>query len=90
MPHCQHFVNLLVGGRSFNSLWYRILVSGIVKDLSVKWPELCKLCDSSNTSPLYSSAVKDHLDVVNAILDADVSSMRIALKNEKTALHFCQ
>lgn len=60
---------------------------GIVKELLAMWPELCKLCDSSNTSPLYSAAVKNHLDVVNAILDADVSSMRIVRKNGKTALH---
>ena len=70
-----------------NSLWYWILVLGIVKELLAMWPELCKLCDSSNTSPLYSAAVKNHLDVVNAILDADVSSMRIVRKNGKTALH---
>eukprot|EP00257_Ricinus_communis_P008434 XP_002525995.2 ankyrin repeat-containing protein At2g01680 [Ricinus communis] len=60
---------------------------GIVKELLSIWPELCKLCDSSNTSPLYSAAVQDHLDVVNAILDADVSSLRIVRKNGKTALH---
>lgn len=51
------------------------------------WPELCKSCDSSNTSPLYSAAVQDHLDVVNTILDADVSCTRIVRKNGKTALH---
>lgn len=51
------------------------------------WPEACKLCDSSNTSPLYFAAVQDHLDVVNAILDVDVSSMMIVRKNGKTALH---
>ncbi|PQM42952.1 ankyrin repeat-containing protein [Prunus yedoensis var. nudiflora] len=60
---------------------------GIVKALLGIWPELCKLCDSSNTSPLYSAAAQDHFDVVNAILDADVSSMRIVRKNGKTALH---
>ncbi|KAG5532067.1 hypothetical protein RHGRI_026620 [Rhododendron griersonianum] len=60
---------------------------GIVKELLGMWPELCRLCDSSNTSPLYSAAVKDHLDVVNAILDTDASSMRIVRKNGKTALH---
>ncbi|KAK4596845.1 hypothetical protein RGQ29_014753 [Quercus rubra] len=47
---------------------------GIVKELLGIWPELCKSCDSSNTSPLYSAAVKDHLDV-------------IVRKNGKTALH---
>lgn len=51
------------------------------------WPELCRCCDSTNTSPLYSAAVQGHLDVVNAILDADVSSMKIVRKNGKTALH---
>nr|CAD1826749.1 unnamed protein product [Ananas comosus var. bracteatus] len=61
--------------------------SGIVKEFLSRWPELCKLCDSSNTSPLYSAAVKDHVDVVNAILDADESSIRIVRKNGKTALH---
>ncbi|KAB2620068.1 ankyrin repeat-containing protein [Pyrus ussuriensis x Pyrus communis] len=60
---------------------------GIVKALLGIWPELCKLCDSSNTSPLYSAAVQDHLDVVSAILDADISSVRIVRKNGKTALH---
>ncbi|KAM1203808.1 hypothetical protein ACFX2J_019584 [Malus domestica] len=30
---------------------------GIVKALLGSWPELCKLCDSSNTSPLYSTTV---------------------------------
>lgn len=60
---------------------------GIVKELLNMWPGLCKLCDSSNTSPLYSAAVKDHLDVVNAILVADESSIRIVRKNGKTSLH---
>lgn len=58
-----------------------------MKELLAIWPELCKLCNSSNTSPLYSAAVKGHLDVVNAILDADASSIRIVRKNGKTALH---
>ncbi|KAJ7942881.1 Ankyrin repeat-containing protein [Quillaja saponaria] len=60
---------------------------GIVKEVLSIWPELCKICDSTNTSPVYSAAVKEHLDVVNAILDADVSSMMIVRKNGKTALH---
>ncbi|PKU87984.1 Ankyrin repeat-containing protein [Dendrobium catenatum] len=60
---------------------------GIVKELLNVWPGLCKLCDSSNTSPLYSAAVKNHLDVVNAILVADESSMWIVRKNGKTSLH---
>uniref|UniRef100_A0A5B7C390 PGG domain-containing protein n=1 Tax=Davidia involucrata TaxID=16924 RepID=A0A5B7C390_DAVIN len=60
---------------------------GIVKELLGLWPELCMSCDSSNTSPLYSAAVKDHLDVVNAILDADAGSIRIVRKNGKTSLH---
>ncbi|KAK6122421.1 hypothetical protein DH2020_043863 [Rehmannia glutinosa] len=59
----------------------------IVKELLSKWPELCRVCNSSNTSPLYSAAAQNHLDVVNAILDADVSSVRIVRKNGKTALH---
>ncbi|XP_026380601.1 ankyrin repeat-containing protein At2g01680-like [Papaver somniferum] len=60
---------------------------GIVKELLNLWPELCNICDKSNTSPLYTAAVQDHLDVVNAILDADESCMRIVRKNGKTALH---
>lgn len=60
---------------------------GIVKELLSKWPELCKVCNSSNTSPLYTAAAQNHLDVVNAILDADASSIRIVRKNGKTALH---
>ncbi|KAL6505859.1 hypothetical protein OROHE_023238 [Orobanche hederae] len=59
----------------------------IVKELVKKWPELCRVCNSSNTSPLYSAASQNHLDVVNAILDADVSTARIVRKNGKTALH---
>jgi ankyrin repeat protein len=49
----------------------------------------CKLRDSSSTStsPLYFAAVQDHLDVVNAILDVDVSSILIVRKNGKTVLH---
>lgn len=58
-----------------------------MKELLDQWPELCKSCDSTNTSPLYSAAVQDHLDVVNVILDADVSSLRIVRKNGKTSLH---
>lgn len=61
--------------------------SGIVKELLSIWPELCKICDSSNTSPLYSAAAGGHLDVVNAILEADPSCIRIVRKNGKTALH---
>lgn len=63
------------------------LFPDIVRELLNTWPEVCKLCDSSNTSPLYSAAVQDHLDVVNAILDVDVSSMFIVRKNGKTSLH---
>ncbi|KAL2537236.1 Ankyrin repeat region domain-containing protein [Forsythia ovata] len=59
----------------------------IVKELLGRWPELCKICNSSNTSPLYSAAVQGHLDVVNAILDTDVNSIRIVRKNGKTSLH---
>lgn len=51
------------------------------------WPELCQVCNSSNTSPLYSAASHGHLDVVKAILDADISSILIVRKNGKTALH---
>lgn len=60
---------------------------GMVKELLGLWPELCGVCDSTNTSPLYSAAVKGHLDVVNAILNADASCIRIVRKNGKTALH---
>ncbi|KAL3501976.1 hypothetical protein ACH5RR_036425 [Cinchona calisaya] len=60
---------------------------GIIKKCLSLWPELCRVCNSSNTSPLYSAATHGHLDIVNAILDADVSSMLIVRKNGKTALH---
>lgn len=59
----------------------------IVKELLGIWPEICKSCDSSNTSPLYSAAVMDQFDVVNAILDVDAGSARIVRKNGKTSLH---
>ncbi|XP_072973714.1 ankyrin repeat-containing protein At2g01680 [Typha angustifolia] len=61
--------------------------TGIVKEFLSRWPALCNLCDSSNTSPLYSAAIKDHLDVVNSILDVDERSIRIVRKNGKTSLH---
>ncbi|PIN04963.1 26S proteasome regulatory complex, subunit PSMD10 [Handroanthus impetiginosus] len=60
---------------------------GVVNELLNRWPELCRVCNSSNTSPLYSAASQNHLDVVKAILDADESSVRILRKNGKTALH---
>ncbi|KAG9444478.1 hypothetical protein H6P81_015818 [Aristolochia fimbriata] len=60
---------------------------GIIKELLNLWPVLCKSCDPTNTSPLYSAAVMNHLEVVNAILDADVSTLRIVRKNGKTSLH---
>ncbi|PKA47178.1 Ankyrin repeat-containing protein [Apostasia shenzhenica] len=60
---------------------------GIIKELLCVWPGLCQLCDSTNTSPLYSAVVKNHLPVVNAILDIDDISIRIVRKNGKTALH---
>ncbi|TYJ49835.1 hypothetical protein E1A91_A01G163200v1 [Gossypium mustelinum] len=60
---------------------------GMVKELLGIWPELCELCDSTNTSPLYFAAVKSNLDVVNAILSTDPSCVRIVRKNGKTALH---
>ncbi|VAI49154.1 unnamed protein product [Triticum turgidum subsp. durum] len=59
----------------------------VVKEFLGRWPELCSVCDSSNTCPLYSAAVKDHLDVVNAILDTDDSCIKIVRKNGKTSLH---
>lgn len=61
--------------------------TGIVKEFLSRWPELCKICDQTNTSPLYSAASKDHLDVVRAILDVDGSTVRIVRKNGKTSLH---
>ncbi|MQM01206.1 hypothetical protein Taro_033957 [Colocasia esculenta] len=61
--------------------------TGIVKEFLALWPQLCRICDPSNTSPLYSAAILDHLDVVKAILDADGSSIRIVRKNGKTSLH---
>ncbi|ERM95855.1 ankyrin repeat-containing protein At2g01680 [Amborella trichopoda] len=57
------------------------------KELLSLWPSLCKSCDPSNTTPLYFAAILDHLDVVNAILDTDDSSIRIVRKNGKTSLH---
>ncbi|KAJ4972721.1 hypothetical protein NE237_005895 [Protea cynaroides] len=60
---------------------------GVVKELLSRWPELCKLCDATNTSPLYSAACQDHLEVVNAILDTDESTIKIVRRNGKTALH---
>ncbi|MBA0849851.1 hypothetical protein Goshw_021510 [Gossypium schwendimanii] len=70
---------------------------GMVKELLGIWPELCELCDSTNTSPLNFAAVKSHLDVVNAILSADPTCIRIvhcdqgivSIKEKKgqTALH---
>ncbi|XP_072067040.1 ankyrin repeat-containing protein At2g01680 [Arachis hypogaea] len=68
-------------------LCYVNMLTDIVREFLSTWPELCKLCDSSNTSPLYAAAVHDHLDVVNAILDVDASSMMIVRKNGKTSLH---
>ncbi|GER37202.1 ankyrin repeat family protein [Striga asiatica] len=59
----------------------------IVKELLNKWPQLCRVCNSSKTSPLYSAASQNHLQVVNAILDVDASTARIVRKNGKTALH---
>lgn len=41
------------------------------------WPELCRSCDSSNTSPLYSAAVQGHLEVVDAIIQADDTAAKI-------------
>ncbi|KAL2904636.1 hypothetical protein RDABS01_003346 [Bienertia sinuspersici] len=63
------------------------MYSEIVRQLLNMWPELCRLCDCSNTSPLYSAAVQGHVEVVNAILDTDDSAARIVRKNGKTALH---
>ncbi|KAH0924046.1 hypothetical protein HID58_024064 [Brassica napus] len=60
---------------------------GIVKELLSLWPELCRICDASNTSPLYAAAVQDHLEIVNAMLDADPSCAMIVRKNGKTSLH---
>ncbi|VFQ78111.1 unnamed protein product [Cuscuta campestris] len=60
---------------------------GIIKELTSKWPELCKICNSSNTSPLYLAAAQGHVEVVSAILDADASSAKTVRKNGKTALH---
>ncbi|CAL9249009.1 unnamed protein product [Arabidopsis halleri] len=60
---------------------------GIVKELLRLWPELCRICDASNTSPLYAAAVQDHLEIVNAMLDVDPSCAMIVRKNGKTSLH---
>ncbi|MBA0642394.1 hypothetical protein Goklo_026785, partial [Gossypium klotzschianum] len=59
----------------------------MVKELLGIWSELCELCDSTNASPLYFTAVKSHLDVVNVILSAYPSCIRIVRKNGKTTLH---
>ncbi|CAI9089451.1 OLC1v1024024C1 [Oldenlandia corymbosa var. corymbosa] len=64
-----------------------LLPAEIVKTFLSMWPELCSVCNSSNTSPLYSASTHGHVDVVNAILDADISSIQIVRKNGKTALH---
>lgn len=61
--------------------------TGIVREFLSTWPEICKICDGTNTSPLYSAAIRNHLEIVNAILDVDQSSIRILRKNGKTALH---
>lgn len=61
--------------------------TGVVNQFLSRWPELCQVCNSSNTSPLYSAASHGHVDVVKAILDADISSILIVRKNGKTALH---
>lgn len=79
--------NVCIFWRMFDRITHMLSFTGIVRELLAMWPGLCKVCNSSNTSPLYSAAVKGHLDVVNAILDADVSSIRIVRKNGKTALH---
>lgn len=60
---------------------------GIIKELISKWPELCNICNSSNTSPLYLAAAQGHVDVVNAILEANTSAARTVRRNGKTALH---
>ncbi|CAN8266877.1 unnamed protein product [Cochlearia groenlandica] len=60
---------------------------GIVKELLSLWPELCRICDASNTSPLYAAAVQDHLEIVNAMLNSDPSCAMIVRKNGKTSLH---
>ncbi|XP_074564230.1 ankyrin repeat-containing protein At2g01680-like [Curcuma longa] len=59
----------------------------IVKELLSNWPDVCRQCNSSNTTALYSAAVMDHLEVVNSILDVDDTTVRIVRKNGKTALH---
>ncbi|KAG4401888.1 hypothetical protein GLYMA_02G084900v4 [Glycine max] len=52
--------------------------------------EVLKIRAKSDLNPFHVAAKGghlDHLDVVNAILDVDVSSMMIVRKNGKTALH---
>ncbi|CAA7401386.1 unnamed protein product [Spirodela intermedia] len=60
---------------------------GIVKELLVLWPELCRICDPTDTSPLYVAAAAKHYEIVKAILDVDRSCIRIVRKNGKTSLH---
>jgi len=67
--------------------WFDKFCSEIVRRLLNFCPDLCKSHDSTNTSPLYSAALQDHLEVVNAILDADACAARVVRKNGKTALH---
>ncbi|KAM0922701.1 hypothetical protein ACQ4PT_006152 [Festuca glaucescens] len=84
----EHFLSLDYFRSGLGTIRFDVSVPlEVVKDFLGRWPELCSVCDSSNTSPLYSAAVKDHLDVVNAILDTDDNCIRIVRKNGKTALH---
>ncbi|XP_078444490.1 ankyrin repeat family protein isoform X2 [Wolffia australiana] len=61
--------------------------SGIVKELLARWPELCRICDSTSTSALYVAASAEHFETVKAILDVDPSCVRIVRKNGKTSVH---
>ncbi|CAA6664784.1 unnamed protein product [Spirodela intermedia] len=52
----------------------------------VLWPELCRICDPTDTSPLYVAAAAKHYEIVKAILDVDRSCIRIVRKMGKRQL----
>ncbi|KAD2804186.1 hypothetical protein E3N88_37563 [Mikania micrantha] len=85
----REFSRLQKRSRSPLGIINRPISIGTVNRLLGLWAKLCNVCDGTNTSPLYSAVVKDHLDVVNAILDADVSCIGIVRK-KMVKLHCIQ
>ncbi|KAL8143489.1 hypothetical protein V2J09_016521 [Rumex salicifolius] len=55
---------------------------GIIRQIPDFWHELSKHCVASNTSPLYLVVVEGHLEVVNAILEANPSVVMVVRENE--------